>query len=205
MAGHHVTNHLIKLLQIRGYNFNSSADFELVREIKEDMCYTSINTEKESKMARDTTVLDKEYKLPNGDIIHVGRERFMATEILLKPYLYNKEMEDPGMAQMVYDSIRCCDLDVQKQLASNIWLSGGTTMIPGLSSRVEHDIKDCYVKLLGKGDASILNRVKVQVHDPPSRKNAVFMGGSFFSKVAQDSHYISNAEYKEAGDKCLFR
>ena len=98
MAGHHVTNHLIKLLQIRGYNFNSSADFEMVREIKEDMCYTSINTEKESKMARDTTVLDKEYKLPNGDIIHVGRERFMATEILLKPYLYNKEMEDPGMA-----------------------------------------------------------------------------------------------------------
>lgn len=98
LAGHHVTNHLIKLLQIRGYNFNSSADFEMVREIKEDMCYTSINTEKESKMARDTTVLDKEYKLPNGDIIQVGRERFMATEILLKPYMYNKEMEDPGMA-----------------------------------------------------------------------------------------------------------
>jgi len=42
------------------------------------------------------------------------------------------------------------------------------------------------------------------VHDPPSRKNAVFMGGSFFSKVAQESHYISKAEYMEGGDKVLF-
>jgi len=88
------------------------------------------------------------------------------------------------MARMVYESICSCDMDVQKALASNIWLSGGTTMIPGLSSRIEQDIKDTYVKLKGKGDATILNRVKVVVHDPPSRKNAVFMGGSFFSKVA---------------------
>ena len=43
MAGRHVTDYLIKLLQIRGYSFNSSADFELVRELKEKMCYVSIN------------------------------------------------------------------------------------------------------------------------------------------------------------------
>lgn len=50
MAGRHVTDHLVKLLFmryltnliiIRGYAFNSSADFELVREIKEDLCFTS--------------------------------------------------------------------------------------------------------------------------------------------------------------------
>lgn len=108
------------------------------------------------------------------------------------------------MAEMIYDSICACDMDVQKSLASNIWLSGGTTMIPGLSSRIEHDVKETYVAKKGKGDRKILDRVKIVVHDPPSRKNAVFMGGSFFSKVAQESHYISNAEYQEAGEKCLF-
>ena len=66
VAGSHVTNHLIKLLMLRGYAFNSSADFELVREIKEKMCYVSINLEKERKLAQETTVLDKEYKLPDG-------------------------------------------------------------------------------------------------------------------------------------------
>jgi len=205
IAGRHVTQHLVKLLQVRGYNFNSSADFEMVREIKENICYTSIDMDKESKMARDTTVLDKEYTLPNGEVILVGRERFMATEILLKPHLFNKEMEDPGVAEMVYDSICSCDLDVQKPLASNIWLSGGTTMIPGLSSRIEQEIKETYVKKKGKGDRAILNRVKVQVHDPPSRKNAVFMGGSFFSKVAQEHHYITKADYEDGGEKVLFR
>ena len=51
IAGRHVTEYLIKLLMLRGYAFNSSADFELVREIKEEMCYMSINIKKERKMA----------------------------------------------------------------------------------------------------------------------------------------------------------
>lgn len=61
-----MTERLIKLLLLRGYAFNSSADFEIVREIKEDLCYMSINIEKERKLAQETTVLDKEYKLPDG-------------------------------------------------------------------------------------------------------------------------------------------
>lgn len=47
IAGRHVTEYLIKLLMLRGYAFNSSADFEVVREIKEDMCYVSIDTKRE--------------------------------------------------------------------------------------------------------------------------------------------------------------
>lgn len=34
VAGRHVTNHLLKLLHMRGYAFNSSSDFELVRQLK---------------------------------------------------------------------------------------------------------------------------------------------------------------------------
>ena len=56
----------------RGYAFNSSANFELIREIKENMCYVSINTAKERKMAQDTTVVNKEYTLPNGETIIIG-------------------------------------------------------------------------------------------------------------------------------------
>lgn len=35
IAGRHLTSYLVKLLFMRGYAFNSTADFELVREIKE--------------------------------------------------------------------------------------------------------------------------------------------------------------------------
>ena len=67
-----MTDYLIKLLMFRGYAFNSSANFELIREIKENMCYVSINIDKERKMAQDTTVVNKEYTLPNGETIIIG-------------------------------------------------------------------------------------------------------------------------------------
>jgi len=39
VAGRDITRYLIKLLLLRGYAFNRSADFETVRQIKEKLCY----------------------------------------------------------------------------------------------------------------------------------------------------------------------
>jgi len=193
IAGRHVTEYLIKLLMLRGYAFNSSADFEMVREIKEEMCYVSINLKKERLLAKDTTVLDKEYKLPVGSTSIIGRERFEAPEILMNPALLESESDD--MATMIYQSICDCPMDIQKPLAANIMLSGGTTMIPGLSSRIEHEVKELYVNKKFKGDRAGLNRVKIQVHDPPRRKHAVFMGASFLASFAKDFQFISKQEF----------
>ena len=85
LAGRHVTKYLIKLLGMRGYAFNSSADFELVREIKEQMCFISYDRHKDRQLAEETTLLDKEYKLPDGKNIRIGRERFEAGECLFRP------------------------------------------------------------------------------------------------------------------------
>ena len=93
---------------------------------------------KERTIAKDTTVIDKEYKLPDGQVIIVGRERFEAPEILMNPALIDDESED--CATMIYNSICGCPLDIQKELAANIYLSGGTSMIPGISARLEYEI-----------------------------------------------------------------
>jgi actin-related protein 2 len=61
LAGRHVTTYLNKLLNMRGYAFNNSADFETVREIKENLCYVSYDIEKDRKLAKETTFVDKEY------------------------------------------------------------------------------------------------------------------------------------------------
>ena len=47
LAGRHVTKYLVKLLGMRGYAFNSTADFELVRDIKEQMCFVSYDRHKD--------------------------------------------------------------------------------------------------------------------------------------------------------------
>jgi len=61
-------------------------------------------------MAKETTVLNKEYALPSGDVITLGRERFMAPEILMNPGLI--DLEDDGLAEMIYKSITSCAMDI---------------------------------------------------------------------------------------------
>lgn len=96
VAGRDVTRYLIKLLLLRGYAFNRTADFETVRQIKEDLCYVGYDLELEQKLAQETTVLVEEYKLPDGRIIRVGSERFEAPEAMFQPHLV--DVESVGVA-----------------------------------------------------------------------------------------------------------
>ncbi|XP_013771096.1 actin-related protein 2 [Pundamilia nyererei] len=57
IAGRDVTRYLIKLLLLRGYAFNHTADFETVRMLKEKLCYVAYNIEQEQHLATETTYL----------------------------------------------------------------------------------------------------------------------------------------------------
>lgn len=61
VAGRDVTRYLIKLLLLRGYAFNRTADFETVRQIKEELCYVGYDLELEQRLANETTVLVENY------------------------------------------------------------------------------------------------------------------------------------------------
>jgi actin-related protein 2 len=87
VAGRHVTQYLNKLLMLRGYAFNSSADFDTVRQIKEKLCYVSSDIMQERKLAQETTCLMDTFTLPDGKVIKIGRERFEAPECLFNPSL----------------------------------------------------------------------------------------------------------------------
>ena len=103
LAGRHVTDYLVKLLFMRGYAFNSTADFETVRELKERLCFVSGDLSMDRKLARETTCHEKEYRLPDNSKIKIGKERFEAPEILFTPSYFGKD--DLGCAEMVFESI----------------------------------------------------------------------------------------------------
>jgi len=71
LAGRHVTHHLVKLLLLRGYAFNSTADFETVREIKEKSCFVSCDINLDRKLSKETTTHMEEYRLPDQTLIKV--------------------------------------------------------------------------------------------------------------------------------------
>lgn len=54
-------NYLFKLLLLRGYAFNHSADFETVRLMKEKLCYIAYDIEQEQRLALETTVLTESF------------------------------------------------------------------------------------------------------------------------------------------------
>ena len=103
IAGRHITEYLIKLLQRKGYSFNSSADFELVREIKEKYCFVSCDIDSDRKLDAETTYYNSIHKLPDGRKIRISNEKFEAPEILFNPNLIKNE--SPGVHEMLFDSI----------------------------------------------------------------------------------------------------
>lgn len=200
VAGRHVTNYMIKLLLMRGYAFERTADFETVRKIKEQCCYSAYDINEERRLALETTCLMKEFTLPDGRVIKLGRERFEAPEILFQPSLIDSEK--PGMADMVFEMIQAADIDTRSAYYKHIVLSGGSSMYPGLPSRLEADLRKRYCKDVLKGDESRMKKFKISVEDPPRRKHMVWLGGSVLADIMKDrteGFWMTKKEYDEEG------
>uniref|UniRef100_A0A8C8JU57 Actin-related protein 2 n=1 Tax=Oncorhynchus tshawytscha TaxID=74940 RepID=A0A8C8JU57_ONCTS len=203
IAGRDITRYLIKLLLLRGYVFNQSADFETVRMMKEELCYVGYNIEQEQRLATETTVLVESYILPDGRQVMVGGERFGAPEALFQPHLIN--VEGAGVAELLFNTIQAADIDLRSDFYKHIVLSGGTTMYPGLPSRLEREIKQLYLERVLQGDTEKLSKFKIRIEDPPRRKHMVFMGGAVLANIMKDkeSFWLSRAEYLEKGLRVL--
>ena len=190
VAGRHLTDYLVLLLKQQGQNLSTSAEREVVRDIKERLCYVS--SEYEREMAENNE--EETYEMPDGRLISLGKERFVCPEALFKPKLLGRE-EEAGIDKLVYDSILKCDVDLRKALYKGIVLSGGTAACPGIADRLRLEMK----ALAPKG-------VDVSVTSLPERKLAVWIGGSILASLSSfQNMWISRQEYEECGFSILQR
>ena len=113
-------------------------------------------------------------------------------------------VEDGGFSQKIYDCLKACDIDNFIPLIQNIMLTGGTTMFPGLSSRMNFEMEKLLTEQKYGGDASRVKKTGMLIHDPPRRKHSVFIGASFLAKASEDDQWISRAAYEENGARILF-
>jgi len=203
VAGRDVTRYLIRLLLLRGYAFNRTADFETVRMMKEKLCYVGYDLELEQRLAHETTVLVETFTLPDGRVIRVGGERFEAPEVLFEPHLI--DVEGFGMAEQLFDCINKADVDTRPEFYNHIVLSGGSTMYPGLPSRLEKEIKRLYGEKVAKGNKAALAKFKCRIEDPPRRKHMVFLGGAVLAEIMKDkdNFWMNKSEYAEQGENVL--
>ena len=144
-------------------------------------------------LAATSSKVEKEYELPDGQIIRLGNERFRAPEIMFQPSFVGNEL--PGIHEKLFTSIQNCDIDIRKSLFHDIVLSGGSTMFPGYGDRVEKELKNIT-------PASM----KVRVISPPERKFSVWIGGSILASLSSfQSQWISREEYDEIGSRIVHR
>lgn len=190
LAGAKLTNYLQKILQEKGYSFTTTAEREIVKDIKEKLCFVALDPDDEMK---NEGKWDVEYELPDGKKVHFGTERFRCPEVLFHPNLIGDE--SGGVHELLVKSVMKCDIDLRKDLYANVVLSGGSTLFPGIVERLQKEV-----------NMIIPNSMKLKIYAPKDRKTTVWSGGSILASIGTfQEMMISAAEYDESGLSIVHR
>ncbi len=182
MGGTVLDNFMYEQLQNAGFSTDSSVRREIGRVLKERACFVSLDFNEDKKHVKK-----KEFRLPDGDMIELGPERFTVPELLFKPNLFN--LEEKPLHTAILDVINNCDVDTRTDLLENIFLSGGSSVIPQLELRLQNEIE------IGLAQRGIDMRTP-RIIAPKQRFFSCWIGGSILASLPGfQSSWVTRPKY----------
>lgn len=190
-AGRNCTAKLRDLLREKDLDLRSRAEMEIVKDIKEKHAQVSLDIQNELFNESDDHRVP--YKLPSGEEIELGPERFVAGEVLFDPrFIF---LEGVGVDRLLHDAIRRSDPDVRNELWKNVVLSGGATMMTGFAERLKKEL-----------DLMAPPSVTVDIDSSAENHLRSWMGGSIVACLENfQSNWLSLDLYDEEGPNCVHR
>lgn len=205
LGGGDVTKRLQLLLRKNGLAFSTTAESDFCSLMKEEVCYVSnkptggmsndydIRTASDNTTTSATTTPKAQYQLPDGQVITLSNERHRSSEVLFNPSLIGSE-ERP-IHDVLLTSILQSDMDLRSTLFTNIVLSGGSTLLPGLGDRLLYEVRQ-----------RAPDRTKIRISAPPERGESAWVGGSILASLATFKNmWVGRTEYEEYGPSILHR
>lgn len=204
LGGKQVTEHLMNLLINGKYSFPDDnflkwrskrktkftvlSKKEIIREMKEQHC--SVSTSYEKSMLEENYP-ENSIRLPDGNMIVMGKEGIAGPEIMFQPGLALKK--SCGLHELIYYSLMKCDEKLRPELLANITLSGGNTKFPGMDKRIYAEL----VKLLP-------DKSNVRVRALPKRELLGWIGGARLSNLSSFQRFwVTKADWLENGEAAL--
>jgi actin len=221
--GENATADLVKRLSMIGYSFiTPSAEREIVSDIKEKLCYVASNCNTEK-------CVEKEYELPDGQIIKVGSEQYQISELIFK----SKKPLDWAIGRLLLlgrkdrnSPLSALPLDLLKIVVGQLRDDGPreeiVTMIRDSVESCDRDLwPELYCNVVLSGGNTMFPGIaerlwielpkqsgglRVKVLAFPERKHSVWIGGSILASLSTfQQMWISKEEYNECGPSIVRR
>ncbi|XP_075718917.1 actin-like protein 7A [Rhinoderma darwinii] len=188
-AGADITKYLTQILNGAGHKFQEE-QLAIIEDLKNKSCYASLDFNSEVCLPQNKYLA--EYKLPDGQLITIGKERFICPEALFQPSLIGSTQ--PGLQAMAMACINSCDASFKESVLNNILLCGGTTMLEGFPERFQKELNE----LPGHPKPCVLAW--------PERLFSVWRGSSILASLNSfQPLWLYKREYDECGPSIIYR
>jgi len=175
---------------------------ELLRDLKSNVCrvWSELNYDE----AKAALYAKDRYELPDGTIAFLGTERFKSTELLMNPELdkpfttsFQEKTGVPatGLHHLLRDSLQSAHVDIRRDLAQQVILVGGGSVLPGTIERLNKEL----VSILPSG-----LKPRFMTPGKDERLFSTFTGGSILATLGSFQQlWISRQEFQEVGSSIV--